>query len=285
MVADPHRRRTPRASWGLRPGDEVVPGGFVEAALGGGERTEAYLVRDPRGHASVVKILRPDRTADAGALRRLAREARLLGRLDHPGITRVLRLELSAARPFLEIEHVPGPRLSTDVRHHGPLVARDVARLGRQLAEVLAHVHQRGVVHLDVKPANVVLGSVLHLIDFSVAHDVEHAARIDGFVGTDAWASPEQADPTRWSLIGPASDVWGLGATLFFAATGRRPFPGGDRHGTGAARFPQLSAAAPVLPAGVPPALAALIGELLASGSAARPSAASAANRFASLLT
>jgi serine/threonine-protein kinase len=261
-----------------------VPGLVVEVALGGGERTEAYVVRDARGQASVVKVLRPDRIADAGARRRLIREARLLGRLEHAGITRVLRLEASAARPFLQIEHVPGPRLSTDVRHHGPLVARDVARLGRDLAGILAHVHERGVVHLDVKPANVVLGPVPHLIDFSVAHDLERAPSIDGFVGTDAWASPEQADPARWSSIGPAADVWGLGATLFFAVAGSRPFPEGDRHASGAARFPQLAHAAPAL-RDAPPALASLIGAMLTIEPSLRPSAVSAAEALASLAT
>lgn len=284
-MTDPRRGRTPREGWNLGPGEELVTGRFVEAALGGGERTEAYLVLDARGRRSVVKVLRPDRLGDAGALRRLAREARLLALLDHPGVTRVLALDLDGSRPSLEIEHVAGPRLSTDVRQHGPLVPRDVARLGHGLAEILAHAHGHGVLHLDVKPANVVLGTVPHLIDFSVAHEVELAARIDGFVGTDAWASPEQADPARWPTIGPASDVWGLGATLFFAATGRRPFPDGDRHGAGAARFPQLIAAPGALPPSLPAATGDLIGRMLARDPASRPSASAASERFAALMT
>lgn len=260
-----------------------MPGRRVEAVLGGGERTEAFLVRDPHGQRTVIKVLRPDRAGDAGARRRLGREARLLRGLDHPAVTRLLRVELDAPRPFLEIAHVCGPRLSTDVRRHGPLVARDVARLGRSLAETLAHVHERGVVHLDVKPGNVVLGAVPHLIDFSVAHDLQRAARIDGFVGTDAWASPEQADPSRWSRIGPASDVWGLGATLSFAMTGRRPFPDGARAGSGAARFPQLVVRPLALPADTPAELAGLIGRMLSHEPANRPSAASIAARLADL--
>lgn len=255
----------------------------MEAVLGGGERTEAFLVRDRHGQRTVIKVLRPDRTRDAGARRRLGREARLLRGLDHPGVTRVVRLDLDAPRPFLEIEHVPGPRLSTDVRHHGPLLARDVARLGRSLAETLAHVHARGVVHLDVKPGNVVLGAIPHLIDFSVAHDLERAARIDGFVGTDAWASPEQADPPRWSRIGPPSDVWGLGATLSFALTGRRPFADGARAGSGGARFPQLVARPRALPADTPAELAGLIERMLSHAPQDRPSAASIAARLAPL--
>lgn len=285
MAGDSRGQRTPRASWNLGPGSQLIPGRFIEAPLGGGERTEAYLVRDERGRRSVVKVLRPDRVGDAGALRRLRREARLLRLLDHPGVTRVLALELGGRRPYLEIEHVVGPRLSTDIRHHGPLVTRDVARLGQGLAEILAHVHGSGVVHLDVKPANVVLGSVPHLIDFSVAHEVGRAARIDGFVGTDAWASPEQADPARWPTIGPASDMWGLGATLFLAAAGRRPFPDGDRRGTGPARFPQLVRPSPTLPPATLPGLAALIGEMLRDEPADRPSAAISARRLALLLT
>ena len=107
-----------------------------------------------------------------------------------------------------------------------------------------------GWVHLDVKPRNVVMTSSPRLIDLSVARRVGAARRISRPVGTDAYMAPEQCDPARFTEIGPAADVWGLGATLFEALTGRQAYPS-DHDG----RFPQLRVGPPSLPDKAPPAL------------------------------
>ncbi len=231
----------PRSVWGYARGDEIVPHRTMQALLGGGERFEAYAVWNHRlMRPSVVKMLRPAIVDNRRARRQLAREGELLSGLQHPGLTRLFAMDADRDRPFIEIEYVQGPRLSTLIRRHGPLNLGQVFRFGRQLAATLHFLHDQGIVHLDVKPSNVIMGPTPRLIDLSVARTIERAARINGYVGTDAYMSPEQADPGGWSVIGPKSDTWGLGATLYYAVAERIPHPKGRREATGSERFPQL---------------------------------------------
>ena len=124
------------------------------------------------------------------------------------------------------------------------------------------------MVHLDVKPDNVVMGAPPRLIDLSVAHTLEGARRLRRPVGTDGYMAPEQCDPSR-GVVGPPADVFGLAATLHHAVTGERPFAR-----DGAARFPQLERDAAPLPRRVPRELASLLGAALARSASDRPSAA-----------
>ena len=238
--------------WGLLAGDELVPGRVVHALLGGGSSYEAYLVFDQRLHyAAVAKVLRPSRAQDVDARRGLAREAALLERLRHPVVVRSFGAVLDGARPHVLLEHLEGPRLSSLVRRHGPLALEQLLPLALELASALHHLRAEGLVHLDVKPGNVVMGAPPRLIDLSVARSVEQAAALQHVVGTDGYLAPEQLHP--WSgEVGPAADVHGLGATLVHAATGRPPSPDG-------------------LPDGVPVRLVGLVRDCLAPQPADRP--------------
>jgi serine/threonine protein kinase len=129
-----------------------------------------------------------------------------------------------------------------------------------------------------VKPDNIVMGVPPRLIDLSIARSFEHAARTQWPLGTDAYMPPEQCAPADHpGAIGPASDVWGLGATLHHAVSGAVPFPR-PREARGSedplVRFPQLRAAPEPLPASTPEPLRALIARTLAKDPAERPSAA-----------
>ena len=115
--------------------------------------------------------------------------------------------------------------------------------LGRRLASALAYLAAEGWVHLDVKPRNIVMTATPRLIDLSVARPVELARGRSG-VGTNAYMAPEQCDPALADLVGPPSDVWGLGVTLHEAVTGSPAFPRED----GMGRHPQLRRAADPLP-------------------------------------
>jgi serine/threonine protein kinase len=123
------------------------------------------------------------------------------------------------------------------------------------------------MVHLDVKPENIVMGAPPRLIDLSVARTVEAARRLRTPIGTDAYMAPEQCDPSR-GPVGPAADVFGLAATLHHAVGGRRPF---TRRG---ADFPQLVHDPQPLPRRVPRPLAELLGSGLARDPGDRPTAA-----------
>jgi serine/threonine protein kinase len=256
-------------SWRFRSGEAIVPGRAALKLLGGGDRYEAYVAWDERLHLEVVaKVLRPQLVDDPKARAAIAAEAEALERLQHPVLVRAFGADLDGARPHLVLEFLDGPRLSTLIRKFGPLAAEQLVPLARRVCSALQFMAGEGWVHLDVKPRNIVMTSSPRLIDLSVARRVGDARRIRRPVGTDAYMAPEQCDPARFIEIGPAADVWGLGATLFEALTGRQAFPA-DGNG----RFPQLRVGPPSLPQKAPPALAAAIRACLVDEPADRPTA------------
>jgi eukaryotic-like serine/threonine-protein kinase len=121
------------------------------------------------------------------------------------------------------LEQIDGPRLSTLVRRYGPLPEQQYVPLAIEVASALHYLRHLGWTHLDIKPSNIIMGAPARLIDLSVARTVERAARADR-IGTDAYMSPEQWDPERYGEPSTASDVWGLGATLFEAVAGFRAY-------------------------------------------------------------
>ena len=237
-------------SWGFSDGDPITDDLTVVKLLGGGSSYEAYLAFDEDTYApTVVKVIRPHRVDDASSLRGLAREVDTLSRLNHPVIARGLRAVLDGPRPHVVLEAIDGPRLSTLIRRHGPLPEQQYLPLGIELASAVHYLGRRGIVHLDIKPSNVIMGAPARLIDLSVARSVEEAARLTYPIGTDAYMAPEQCDPPASGTPGPASDVWGIGATLFHAIAGYRPFDDGDADAARpAGRFPQLVDLAHSLP-------------------------------------
>lgn len=258
--------------WNFAPGDEIAVGRRATALLGGGERYEAYLAwSEELLTPTVVKILRPDRVEDEHALRAIASEAALLRELEHPSFMRIFGAQLTGPRPFVELEFLDGPRLSTLLRRHGILLPEQLFPLARQLASALHYLHGRRILHLDVKPRNIVMGPVPRLIDLSVARRFDEVPRIRGPIGTDAYMAPEQADPALFAGIGPATDVWGLGVTLYEAASKQLPFRRGDPRASGADRWPQLVSDPAPPPAKVPPAVAALLMTALEREPANRP--------------
>ena len=272
----------PKTSWGFEVGDEIVPGRITQMLLGGGERYEAYVAWNERLMApTVVKILRPGAALSARARRSAGREGRLLARLQHPGLTRLFDMDVDGDRPFLELEYVEGPRLSTLIRRHGRLNPEQAFPLGRHLAATLHYLHAEGLLHLDVKPSNIIMGPVPRLIDLSVAMATDRTHLANGFIGTDAYMSPEQADPGLWTTICPRSDSWGLGVTLFQAVAKRLPYARGRHQATGADRFPQLvEDAAELDPMRHSPGLAETVMSMLQRDPQARPSVTDLFDRF-----
>ena len=214
---------TPR-SWGLVEGDPITAELTTVRRLGGGSAYEAYLAFDEITYGPVVvKVVRPDRVEDAHSLRGLGREVEALATINHPVVVRGLRHVLSGERPHVVLEQIDGPRLSSLIRRYGPLQEQQYLPLAIEVASALHYLAHLGWVHLDVKPSNVIMGAPARLIDLSVARPVADAARA-ARIGTDAYMSPEQADPDRFGAPSIASDVWGLCATLFEAVAGYRPF-------------------------------------------------------------
>jgi serine/threonine protein kinase len=175
---------------------------------------------DERGCRCVLKTLRPESRGDAGAVRRLRAEGRLLLSLTHPHIARAYELLTVDGAPVLVLETLGGATLSWLVREGKVrLTADDLAHLGLQLCSAIGYLHRRGRLHLDLKPSNVISDNgIARVIDLNLARG---PGRVPKGYGTAQYLAPEQA---RGGRVDAAADVWGIGATLFAAATARRPF-------------------------------------------------------------
>ena len=217
-------RRPPPVS-DLTSGDALDEGRIAIRRLGGGDRYEAWLGWDDHLAAPVVfKVLRASQVDDGRARTAIAREAGHLARLAHPVLVRSFGADLDGPRPYLVLEALDGPRLSTLIRRYGPLSAEQLVSLAVGIASALSYLHHEEVVHLDVKPQNMIMGAPPRLIDLSIARRFEDIPRLRGPLGTDAYMAPEQCRADALERIGPATDVWGLGATLYEAANAYRPF-------------------------------------------------------------
>jgi serine/threonine protein kinase len=196
----------------------------------------------------------------------------MLERLRHPVLVRSFGAELSGPRPHVVLEHLEGPRLSTLIRKYGPLPSEQLLPLGLQLCAAAHYMAARGVVHLDIKLSNIIMGAPARLIDMSVARTTEDCLRLRSAVGTDSYMSPEQCRPGAAAAVGPPADVWGIGVTLYRSLTGERPFEKGDAEATEPeARWPQTVAAPRPLEGGP---VADAIMTCLAFDPADRPTAA-----------
>jgi serine/threonine protein kinase len=224
---------------------------------------------EERGCRVVVKTLRPDRRRDARARAALLREGRLLRRLTHPHLVRGYEV---VAEPVAAIvlETLGGETLSAMIeRRARPLGARELGFLGLHLCSVVGYLHGQNLLHLDLKPSNVIAeAGRAKVIDLSIARP---PGRCRPGTGTWCYLAPEQA---RGDAVGPAADVWGIGGLLHEAATGACAF--GDDEDD-AAEYPQLvHRAAPVrsLRGRLPAELAAAIDACLDPDPAARPALA-----------
>jgi serine/threonine-protein kinase len=248
----------------IHPGEEIAPGLRALRLLGGGRRYEAQLAHSEHLRALVVaKVLRPG--LEPSALDGMRGEQHMLQRLAHPNLVRGFGGDLDCARPHLVLELVEGPRLSTLVRGHGADLEQ-LLPLALNLCSALHYLAGERVVHLDVKPRNVVMGAEPRLIDLSIARAVDDLPALSGPAGTDAYMAPEQCERARFGELGPPADVWGLGVTLYEAIERRRPFDGPGR-------FPQLGAVPRPLGRRVPPALAGAVLACLEPRPADRPTA------------
>ena len=198
---------------------------FVERELGRGGMGIVYLARDVSLDRMVaIKLLPPDLATSSDLRLRFLREARTAAQLAHPHIVPIHAVEEHASLVFFVMSFVDGETLGERVRRSGPLSPSDAMRTMQEVAWALAHAHGRGVVHRDVKPDNILLeretGRAM-VTDFGIARAAESRTPADGVViGTPQYMSPEQA---RGGEVDGRSDLYSLGATFFFAVTGRPP--------------------------------------------------------------
>lgn len=284
VSVEPDESPAEESQWDFSEGERIVPGLTAIKKLGGGFRYEAYLAWDEGRRAIVVvKVVRPGLVDDERTLAGLADEAALLERLSHPVLLRSFGATLDGLRPHVVLEHLEGPRLSSLLRKYGPLPPEQLVPLALQLSSAIHYMSHEGFVHLDVKPSNIIMAGPPRLIDLSIARPIAETPQINSAVGTDGYMAPEQCRPDG-SQIGPAADVWGIGATLYRAVSGQRPFPRESDEDRNSAdplrRWPQLSGTGVDLPASVDPRIAKPILACLEQDPSSRPSPAELADQL-----
>jgi serine/threonine protein kinase len=271
-------------SWHLAEGDRITPELTVLRRLGGGSAYEVFLAFDEVTYVPVVvKAVRPDQVQDQHTLAGLRREVEALAVVNHPVVARGLRHDVEGERPHVVLQHIEGPRLSTLIRRHGRLQEQQYLPLAIEVAAALHYLRGIDLLHLDVKPSNVIMSAPARLIDLSIARPVEDAARSRG-LGTDYYMSPEQADPDTFGAPGHPADVWGLGATLFHAVAGYRAFDKGPAEGSLPTRYPQLVDEPHDLPDGVPGTVREALAAMLSKDPAERPEPAEVVDAFEPVL-
>lgn len=201
--------------------DEIGKGGMGQVF-----RAEHAMM----GREVAVKVLpRAKSTPESEAAFR--REMRMLGRLDHANLVRAYDAGYDAQVYYLVTELVPGLDLKQQVLKYGPLDAAAAASVVSQAAQGLAYAHDKGLVHRDVKPGNILVmpDGRAKVLDLGLAGSTLEAetSRLGRVVGTMDYIAPEQIRMP--DDVGPSADIYALGCTLYFAVTGRVPFPGGTR--------------------------------------------------------
>ncbi|WP_407642656.1 serine/threonine-protein kinase [Actinokineospora alba] len=263
--------------------DGLIAGRYrLQSRVGVGGMGEVWQAFDERlSRVVAVKplVLAPglsDEQADQ-ARRRAIREGRIAARLQHPGAVTVYDVAEDDGRPVLVMEYVPGRSLAEIIAERGTVPAAEVAAIGAQVAAALAAAHAAGIVHRDVKPANILItdDGAAKITDFGIARALgDVTVTANGIlVGTPAFLAPEVA---RGREPDPTGDVFSLGATLYTALEGRPPFGDGDN----AIAVLQTVAAGQFAPSVNGGALGEVVAQLMRVDPAERPTMADAAERL-----
>ncbi len=251
--------------------------------LGSGGSGSVWLARDEHNGLDVALKIIP---REGKAAHRAEREAEAASRLRHERCLRAYGFGSDSGHVYIAYEYVGGQTLREAMRS-GQLSDADTVEAAAQILEGLAHAHQRGIIHRDVKPSNVLLaeaeGISVRLLDFGLAQfdEAETLTAVGDVPGTLAYISPERL---RGEEAGPASDVWGVGILLWEALAAKHPFwgvPLQQMAGTIEAGAPPLQAERPDLPKG----LLAAVGQAVALDPAKRPSAAALAAELRGAVT
>ncbi|MBG0855966.1 serine/threonine-protein kinase [Streptomyces spinoverrucosus] len=203
----------------------------VRGRLGAGGMGEVYLAEGRGGLRLAVKVVRAEHAEDRTFRARFRQEVRAAQTVGGAGTytARVVDADTEAERPWMATEFVDGPNLRDAVLDHGPLPEDAVLVLAAALGEALGAIHGKGMVHRDLKPSNILLAQDgPRVIDFGIVRALEATSltRTGTIVGSVGYVSPEQI--RNGAEVGPASDVFSLGAVLAYAASGREPFGEGQ---------------------------------------------------------
>jgi tRNA A-37 threonylcarbamoyl transferase component Bud32 len=231
MTAHADHNRTAEPAGGSERSRFVVANTYeidLRRPLGSGGMSIVYLGRDLKARRTVaLRTLRPEYRRDPVTRNRFRQESRRMALVQHPNVARVFDYKEDDDAPWAVIEYVPGKSLRDLVERDGPQPLGDVTTYLIQISEALAAIHQQGLVHLDVKPHNIIVtdDGTIKLIDFGLAQPARSPQELIGGMayGTAAYLSPEQASG---GPVEPASDVYSLGCVIYELLTGQPPFRG-----------------------------------------------------------
>ena len=248
----------------------------IDQELGRGGMGVVFLAREVHLDRLVaIKLLPPDKARQSVLRERFLQEARLAAKLSHPNIIPIHAVDETGGFVYYVMSYVDGETLAQRVRTRGPLSASEGARVLREVAWALGYAHRQGLVHRDVKPDNILLetasGRTL-VADFGIAAALGSVSS-DGVAGTPEFMSPEQA---LGGEIDARSDLYGLGATAFFAFSGRLPFEGRTSTEILARQVTEPAPPLASLGIAVPRKLAHLVDRCLSKDPAHRPQSADA---------
>ena len=214
---------------GLQPDDPREIGPYrLLGKLGSGGMGHVFLGMSAGGRPIAVKVIREELADDPQFRSRFLREVAAARKVSGLFTALVVDADLDGAVPWLATAYVPGPSLTDAVRQHGPFPAGTLLALAAGLAESLSAIHAAGVVHRDLKPSNVLLAEDgPRVIDFGISEAAEASALTGAnvVIGSPGFMSPEQV---LGQDVGPASDMFSLGAVLTFAGTAQGPFGSGS---------------------------------------------------------
>src|SRR6201989_1198445 len=241
-----HEPDTPETRRRLTPGPlkydhfevEVGADGFP-MELGAGAMAVTYRARDTVLNSTVaLKVIDRKVAENPGARSRFLREARAAAQIHHPNVARVSHYGEQDGECFYVMQLVEGETLEAHVRREGPMPLALALEITEQAARALAAAEACGVVHRDIKPSNIMLESdpsgtpIVKVIDYGIAKILDPEAERGaekthpGFIGTPAFASPEQFAPSEQTKIDTRSDIYSLGVTFWYLLSGRLPFVG-----------------------------------------------------------
>ncbi|MFH8375410.1 protein kinase [Streptomyces cyaneofuscatus] len=239
----------------------------LEACLGAGGMGVVHLARSASGLQLAVKVVHRPYAADPEFRARFRQEVAAARRVSGAFTAPVVDADPEAVRPWMATLYVPGPTLAEQVKRNGPLAPAELRRLTAGLAEALRDIHRAGVIHRDLKPSNVLLSDAgPKVIDFGISRPYDSDLRTETgkLIGSPPYMAPEQFQRPR--EVGPAADVFALGAVLVHAATGRGPF---DSDSPYIVAYQVVHDEADL--SGVPEDLAELVGRCLAKDPVQRP--------------
>ncbi|WP_432984146.1 protein kinase domain-containing protein [Dactylosporangium sp. CA-233914] len=249
----------------------------LRSVIGRGGMADVWLAVDGRlGRPVAVKMLHDDGGADPSLAERFKREAHTAARLSHPSIVAVYDVGVDDRTPYLVMELVQGHSLADELAT-GPLDPQRAVRIAEQVCDALAAAHDAGVVHRDVKPANILIGDEggVKVCDFGIARITDRAQTAltapATVIGTSSYMAPEQV---LGQPVDARTDLYALGCVLYAMLAGRPPFIADSPVQIAWQQVHRAAVPVTVLRPGLPPRLAGLVGALLAKRATDRPASA-----------